>query len=362
MAIVLFLIPIIGCSDTQPIKIGFVAALSGRKSQLGIDGRNSVQLAITQLNEAGGIKGRKLELIVKDNEGDPKRNGQVINELMAEGVPFIIGPMISLMAETTLQVIDGKDVLLFSPSMSTSYLSGRDDNLLRSVPSTQGQGRDLAKLALSLGDKSAISIIDLGNKRYTEGVASAFAEYFTEGQGKIHPVLTIGDDTPVDYEVITRTVMQQNPDGVVLSMSAIDAAFTAQQLMKAGYDAHLYSPSWALSNDLYEQGGTAVENLYLVTETRREDKSDMERFNKAYNEMYNKDASFLGSLAYDSIQIMLEGLKNAPDQTPAAVKKWLLTHKDFAGVERDIHLDDYGDPVIDHMVLQIQNGKFEEVR
>jgi len=87
-----------GCSAKEPVKIGFIGGMSGRVADLGVAGRNGAVLAIEQKNAAGGINGRKLELLVRDDEQKPEVAGKVVAELLAQKVELIIGPMTSSMA------------------------------------------------------------------------------------------------------------------------------------------------------------------------------------------------------------------------------------------------------------------------
>ncbi len=105
----------LGCSRNDPVKIGMVAGLSGRMSQLGVSARNAVQLAVAQANEEGGINGRQIELIIRDNQGDPVLCGQAIRELADLGVAGIIGPLMSKMATSVLETIEKKPVVVISP-------------------------------------------------------------------------------------------------------------------------------------------------------------------------------------------------------------------------------------------------------
>lgn len=107
---------VLACQRNEPVKIGFTAALSGRFSDSEVKARNGVRVAADQLNENGGILGRKVEIIVKDNKNDTSLNKQVISELIDEGVIAIIGPLRSNMAQSTLSAIDEKNILLISPT------------------------------------------------------------------------------------------------------------------------------------------------------------------------------------------------------------------------------------------------------
>ncbi len=94
------------CTSRQPLKIGFVGGLTGRTSQLGILARNGVELAVEEANRAGGVRGRLLKLLIRDDQNDHATAVRVDRELMDEGVLAIIGHVTSSMAEAALEAIE----------------------------------------------------------------------------------------------------------------------------------------------------------------------------------------------------------------------------------------------------------------
>lgn len=84
-----------GCNNREPLKIGFMGGLSGRNSELAVSRRNGVQLAVNKLNKEGGIQGRQIQLLIKDNLNDAQVALKVTDELVAAGVPAIVGAFTS---------------------------------------------------------------------------------------------------------------------------------------------------------------------------------------------------------------------------------------------------------------------------
>ncbi len=142
-AILVSLLLLTFCSDTTPIKIGYVAGLTGRHSELGIGVRNGVTLAVDAINSTGGINGRKVEVVVRDDKSDPAQGTKVIKELLQMQVPVIIGPLLSKMASATLAAIDGQNVLVISPTISTDTVIDKDDNFLRVIAESSFQGESI---------------------------------------------------------------------------------------------------------------------------------------------------------------------------------------------------------------------------
>ncbi|MCK7499157.1 MAG: ABC transporter substrate-binding protein [Comamonadaceae bacterium] len=119
------------CSPTESLRLGFLGGLSGRSYDLAEAARNGVLLAIEQRNLAGGIDGRAIELVVRDDGEKPGGAAQGAAELVASGVVAIIGPITSSMVEAALPVIEKAKVVMVTPTATAMQLVGKDDHLFR---------------------------------------------------------------------------------------------------------------------------------------------------------------------------------------------------------------------------------------
>jgi branched-chain amino acid transport system substrate-binding protein len=115
------------CKPPEPIRIGFLGGTSGRVADLGIAGRDGAQLSVEICNQSGGISGRKLQLIIQNDEQTPEIAERGVRELIAEGVLAIIGPMTSAMGVAVVPIVNDAQILIISPTATTEELSGRND-------------------------------------------------------------------------------------------------------------------------------------------------------------------------------------------------------------------------------------------
>lgn len=131
---------VVAC-DAPPVRIGFVAGLTGPYAELGVDGRDAVLLAVAEVAAKGGIHGRPVEVVVRDAGTDEVDCAAALEEVASQGVVAILGPMVSRHARVTLAAMERHpEILFFSPTMSTELLSGRDDMLVRSIAKAADQG------------------------------------------------------------------------------------------------------------------------------------------------------------------------------------------------------------------------------
>lgn len=356
LAALLFLLP--GCGEPEPIKVGFVGELSGRRSEIGVAVRNAILLKVDEVNQAGGIDGRPIELLVHDNQGDTERCKHILEGMIEDGVHFIVGPLLSQMAEATVEAVKGRNVLVVTPTMSTDYLTGRDDNIVRTASTTARQGVQLANHAKSRGIKRVSAVYDLSNQKYTELLYMAFSEK-AKSMGIMTPqVLTIDRTKHPKMLPLAERIAAAGTDAVLTCLSAVDAANLAQQLRKIGSEQALLGVSWSQTDDLLLHGGRAVEDMVLIaTRNYGVETTELQTFRKAYSKRYKETPSFVAAKGYDGMTMLVLGLQNAGELTPDAVKRAILANG-FHGTEGWRELDEFGDVLTGYYLVTVKDGQY----
>ena len=213
----IFSLSFFSCSPSEPISIGFLGGTSGRVADLGIAGRDGVQLAVDLCNQAGGISGRKVQLVIKNDEQTPEVAKRAVRELIDEGVIAIVGPMTSSMGVAVVPVVNEGRVLLISPTVTTEELSGRDDYFFRVSSTTSVFASRNARYQIKMKRMQRVAAVyDLGNKSFTENWFGNFREAFGEGGGEIVKILTFKSGSDSKYLEIARDLLAVRPDGVLI--------------------------------------------------------------------------------------------------------------------------------------------------
>ncbi len=345
------------------INLGYVATLSGRFSDSGIKARNGLELAVSKINKEGGISGRQVSLITKDNLNDEKTNAKVIRELIIEGVVTIIGPLKSNMARSSLDSIKGENVLMIGPTAVTDLVKDLDDNLLRIMPVATGQASSLAEKMMKDGHRTVSVVYDASNLAYTHSLYLEFEEIF-KGQGNaINFVYAMDNKTASAFYQAAKKIVQANPDALLLITSGIDAAFLCQQIQKINSEMRIYGSYWVKSGNLIEEGGKSVEGLTIVTPFSRPEQSPAYlSFKDSYTKEYKLEPQYLSIYAYDAIQMAFDGMSQARITDDASsIKKSILEKEIFEGLEDDFKINQFGDAVRKDMFVVVRNGKFERV-
>ncbi len=347
------------CYKQDPIKIGFVSGLSGRHSELGVSSRNAVHLAIDQLNWSGGINGRNVELIIKDNKSDPQTNMRVITELVDDGVVAIIGPLLSQMAETTMAATNKKNILVFSPTISTDELSDKDDHFMRVMPAASRQAIKTTEVVLNDGISSAAVVYDSTNQKYSEPIYLLFKKTFTEKGGTITYLDDLKEGRNANFLSIARKINESAAESLVLITNGMDAAAICQQVRKFNKSIRFYGVYWTKTGNIIERGGRSVEGMTIVAAYESNPRSARYvRFFSDYSERYKRNPLFNSMFSYEAASILIYGLQHSDKLDGDSLKRTILNKSTFEGLEETLTLNRFGDVLRKDMAVVIENGRF----
>jgi branched-chain amino acid transport system substrate-binding protein len=351
----------VSCAKQEPIRVGFVAGLSGRGADLGIGGRNGAMLAIEERNAAGGVNGRSIELIVRDDEHNPETARRVVSELIGEKLEVIIGPMTSSIAMTSVPLVNASPTILVAPTVTTKDLEAKDDNFLRIVAVTAAYADKSAHFQYEKrGSRTVAVVYDIGNKAYSESWWSDFRKSFEGLGGRVVKEVQFKSGNDVVFMEKTTELLSSKPDLVLVIANAVDAALISQQVRKLRPTQEIALSEWGSTERFAELAGTAAENIHVAQFIDQSDSSPRyQAFLKNYRERFRQEPGFAGATGYDAAQVVLEALSlQKPGQS---VKDVILAKKVFAGVQEAIHIDRFGDADRTVVIAVIRNGKYHKV-
>lgn len=345
-------------TDKQPIKVGFVGGLTGRYSDLGVAGRNGVTLAVEQINESGGIDGRTLQLITKDDMQDEKTALRVDRELISEGVAAVIGHMTSTMSVAVVPLFNEKKIVLISPTTTTNELDGKDDFFLRMEPASKKQTEHLARYAIKEARLKKLSVFyDVSNKIYTEDYFRTFSALYNDLGGKVVSAETFGIDAVASFAGIVERSLKNDPDGILLIASAADAAALCQQIRKAGSRAVILSSGWAMTEVFLQSGGKAVEGVVFDNLINIDSKEERYiSFKKNFEARFGVSPSFGAVHGYEAARLLADALK--VNDSPSRLKDTILGLKKVHGLFGDFSLNRFGDSERSSLIMSVKNGRY----
>ncbi len=352
-----FLLILSGCQEPQPLKVGYVGGLTGRVAGLGVAGRDGVQLALEEINRQGGISGRKLELLSRDDQQQAETAKAVTKELIDSGVVALIGPMTSAMAMAMQPLANQHEVVLISPTVTTNRLNDLDDHFFRLTSPLKINAEKTAQYALSHGLKTFAVTIETGNVTFTEDWFESFRKPFEAGGGRIVCVERFKSGAEGGFLEMAKRLLKERPDGVLLLSGAMDAALTAQQIRKLGSQTTLFSSEWAFTSDIINFGGSSVEEmLSFVTYDPSSKAPQHETFLVSFEKRFGYKPSFAAVLAYESMNFLASGLRRNPQRL--GLKKVLLETGPFDGLQGPIRMGRFGEAERQTYLGAVRNGQF----
>ncbi|WP_040368291.1 ABC transporter substrate-binding protein [Paucidesulfovibrio longus] len=347
------------CQGSDPLLIGYVGPLTGKYSDLGVQGRNGVRLAIEHVNEAGGLRGRPVRLLAVNDFSTSNGTLEAFRSLASQGVRAAVGPMTSGQAVAAWPVMQDFDGLIISPTVATPSLSGRRDFFFRVISTNVDWGEALADYAANvLRLRSIVSVGDKNNAEYVKTFIEAFERRFTQLGGKIAAQIFFRTGDRDDWKPLLDTLDTYSPDGLLLVTSARDAADIARKVAVRRSPIQLLGPTWPASRDLLFFGGPAVENAVFATGfVDHSDYPPLVKFQRDYQARYGYNPSFAAAYGYEAATILLRGLEVGAD-SPDSFRDFLSRTGEFEGVYGKLRFDEYGDVVRSTRIIRVENGEF----
>ena len=343
-----------GCQPAPPIKVGFIGGLSGRVSELAIDGRNGAQLAVETLNAQAGPR---YELRVHDDAQSIARGAASVDAAADEGDAFAIGPMTSALARTMVPEASRRRLVLISPTANSDELSGMDDYFFRVIPPAGPDAVRIAEAAIARGLKSASVMAEWRNRAYSESFTAKFAARYTALGGTPPTVVHYETDQNPDYPKVAAELLASHPRIVLLVCGAVDASIVAQQLRRLDPDVQIAMASWAANVQLLQLGGRAIEGALVLQVLDLDSQAPAYlAFRKRFIDHFGNAPSQAAVFSYDATMMGAEGLHRKADNQ--SLRDVLRAPGTWPGLQQPLVLDRFGDSVSGFRLSEVRGGRF----
>lgn len=353
----ILLLGLVACAPPEPVKLGFLGGLSGRVADLGEAGRSGALLAVEEANAAGGMNGRKIELVVRDDAQNPGTAVAAVDALAAAGAVAIIGPMTSSVAEAILPAITRAGMVTVSPTITASSLSGKDDLLFKVAPTVEENTRRSAEFAYAAGARRGAIAFDLSNRAYTADWAQHWRRDFTALGGTVVAETSFLSGNDASYGDAVKPFVSAQPDALLFVANAVDTVRLTQLSRNLGLRQPVTATTWAATENLVQLGGSTVEGITLTQFFNRDDASPRyQAFAAAFRARFKQEPGFASVAAYDATRATLEALAKAgKDQS---LKAALLAGGPYQGLQERWSFDRNGDARRKTHVTVVRDGHF----
>lgn len=359
----LFLVACAGAGGGDTITIGVIAPLTGEIPKVGESTQNAAEMAIAEVNEAGGLEvgGQtyQVEIIVEDNESKAESSVAAATKLITQDeVLAIIGPQASKQAVPTGQVANDRETPMISPWSTNPDTTVDRPWVFRAAFLDPFQGPVVASFAMDeFGAGTAAVLYDIGSD-YPKGLAENFRDAFEEQGGEIvaFESFTTGD---TDFSAQLTGIIDAGPDVIFTPQYYNEVPLIVQQARELGYEGPILgSDSWG-TPDLIDLCGDACEGLFFSTHYAPDIATDVaQQFITAYEEQYGEKPDDVAALTYDAFQLLFKAMQDAGSLDKAAIRDALAAIDRFEGVTGVMSFDDQGDPTKCAVIIQIKDGAF----
>lgn len=348
---------LVGCEEPAPVQIGFIGGLSGRSTDIGEASRNAVQLAVEQINARGGINGREVELLVRDDADDPEVAVDAVRDLHQAGVEAIIGPNLSSIAAAMLPVINELQVVTVSPTASSLALAGQDDYLFRISWTTRDNANIYAQRYLERGIRRFAVALDANNLVFSQSWLDEFRTPYESGGGEIVAVDAFDATDARGFADTAETLLAASPDSILIVANSVDTAQLTQQVRKHDSDILLVAAEWAASERLLQLGGRAIEGIELVQSyNRSDDSAHYAAFRDAYRSRFAADPDFSSLAAHDAATMLFTALAQNDETVP--LRQRLVRIDEVQGLQQMVRFDANGDAQRRAFFVVVRDGTF----
>ncbi|MDR1955415.1 MAG: ABC transporter substrate-binding protein [Treponema sp.] len=344
-----------------PITIGGIFPLSGGVAVYGVEARNGIELAIKEINAAGGINGRNLVLISEDDEGNPEKTVNAYKKLTTKDkATIIIGSLTSGCTQAITSLAQAQKVLLVAPAATMASITDAGDFIFRACFIDPFQGTvGGAFAAATLGAKTAAVLYDNGND-YSVGLTENFVAAFQKQGGTVvaQESYNTGD---VDFNAQLTKIKSADPEVVYLPDYYSTVSLIAKQLRAQGVQVPIVgADGW---DGLTENAGDEVLNGFYSNHYAS-DSTDPKvvNFVKAYQEQFKSVPVSFAALGYDSMYLIKDAILHAGSTDAPKVRDALVQTKG-SYVTGNLSFDAKRNPIKSAVMVELvkTNGKLTTV-
>jgi len=345
-----------GAPSSEEIVIGGIGPVTGGAASYGISVKQGAQLAVDEINAAGGINGKQIKYLFEDDESDAEKALSAYSKLMDEGMQVLMGTVTSdpCIAVTDESSKDG--ILQITPSGSAEACA-QYDNCFRICFTDPLQGRSMANYMYEEGVRKVAIIYDVSSD-YSSGIYEAFVDEFEALGGTVVAAesFTSGD---VDFKTQLTKIKATDAEALFLPIYYTEVAYISNQAVNVGLKLPYYGcDGWDGVIAQLEGDTTNIEGAVYLTPfvTNSEDEA-VQKFVADYKAKFGADPDQFAADAYDAIYTIKAAIEKAGSMDNDAIIA-AMTEITVPGITGEMTFTKEGEPNKAARVAVIQNGQY----
>ena len=344
------------------IIVGEFASLTGGSASFGQSSHKGTQLAIEELNAAGGVLGKKFKLITEDDQSLAGQPATIARKLISQDkIIALLGEVASSKSLEAAPICQQNKVPMISPASTNPKVTEVGDYIFRICFIDPFQGTVMSKFALGKGFKKVAVLTDV-KQDYAVGLAEFFTKHFTANGGAItkEQKYSTGDK---DFKGQLTSIKASKPDAIFVPGYYGEVALIARQAKQLGIKAPLLGGDGWVGDSLLKVAGTALDGSFFSAHFSAEEKAPAtQEFVKRYQAKYGAVPDDMAALGYDSAMILADAIKRAGSTDGAKLRDAIAATKDFKGITGVITIDEKRNASKSAVIMTIENAamKFME--
>ena len=361
-----------GCSKSgggseaaaDAIVIGEFASLTGKEAAFGQSSHKGTQLAIEELNAAGGLLGKPVRYVYEDNRSTPGESATIAKKLISrDKIVALLGEVASGRSLEAAPIAQASKVPMISPSSTNPKVTETGDYIFRVCFTDPFQGKLLAEFARRTLKAQKIAIFSDVAAPYSVGLAQYFREPFLAGGGQIvaEQKYTGGDK---DFKAQLTAIKSLKPDAIMVPGYYTDVGLIVAQARQLGITVPLFGgDGWEAPELIQIAGSEALQGTYYSTHFSPENTDPVaQKFVAAYRARYGGETpDAMAALGYDSAMVLADAIRRAGSTESAKLRDALAATSGYAGATGATTLDANRDASKPAVIITVKDGKFQYV-
>lgn len=351
-----------GAVAGDTIRIGEFASLTGKEATFGTSSHEGTVLAIEQINAAGGVLGKQLQLIHEDNRSMPGESATIAKKLITrDKVVALLGEVASGRSLEAAPIAQAAGIPMISPSSTNPTVTETGDYIFRVCFIDPFQGGLLAGFAQRTLKAKKVAIFSDVAAPYSVGLGQYFRQAWLDGGGQIvaEEKYTGGDK---DFKAQLTKIKNAAPDAIMVPGYYTDVGLIVQQARQLGITVPLFGgDGWEAPQLIQIAGASNLVGTYYSTHYSPQSTDPLsQEFVAAYKARYNgKTPDAMAALGYDSVRVLADAIRRAGTTDGPALRDALAATRDFPGATGPTTLNEKRDATKPAVIITVKDGDFQ---
>ena len=339
------------------IKVGEFGSLTGDNASFGTSQNNGVQMAVQEINDSGGVLGKKIQLLVEDNETKQGETTTIARKLISQDhVVALIGEVASSKSLEAAPISQEAKIPQIATAATNPRVTQIGDYIFRVCFTDDFQAVVIARFVLEKLGKKRVAFMTDVKQDYSVGLTNIAKAYFAKNGGQVvkEQSYSSGDK---DFRAQLTDIKAADPDVIIITGYYPEASLIAKQARQFGIKSVLVGGDGWDGSSLIPVGGKAIEGAFFSNHFSTDDKSPtVQDFVTKYKAKYNVLPDAFAALGYDAAKLLADAINRAGSTDSQKLRDAIASTKDFPGVSGKITINPERNADKSAVILTIKDG------